>query len=95
MEEQPYFMNPNVGALGSYVAQDEMLHPEFESKIGPALTETHFFGFSVPEASIHSILYAWHHPNLRSVSGGIHVFQGIKSHSPGAEIADHRHFMSD
>jgi len=95
MEEQPYFMNPNVGDLGKYVIEDEMLHPQFESKGGSALTETHFFGFSVPEAAIHSILYAWHHPNLRSVSGGVHVFQGVKSHSPGAEIADHRHFMSD
>ena len=95
MTEQPYFMNPNFGSFGTYVVEDEGLHPSFKASTGPDLTETHYFGFSVPEASIHAILYAWHHPNLGAVSGGVNVFQGVKSHAPGAEVSDYRYFMSD
>ena len=95
MEEQPYFMKANAGEFGKYVIEDERLHPQFKSIVGTALTETHLFGFSVPEASIHAMLYIWQHPNLGLVSGGALVFQGIKAHAPAAEISDFRHFMSD
>ena len=95
MEELPYFMKTNVGDFGTYRPEDERLHPQFRSSVGTALTETHLFGFSVPEAAIHAMCYIWQHPNLGVVSGGVLVFQGIKGHAPAAEISDFRHFMSD
>lgn len=95
MTEKPYFMSSHTGEFGKYRLEDEFLHPEYQGAAGTDLTETHLFGFHVPEQAIHAMSYSWQHPNLHLVSGGVHVMQGIKSHAPGAELSDYRHFMSD
>jgi hypothetical protein len=95
MEDKPYYMSSHAGDFGRYRLEDELLHPGYEKSVGTNLTETHLFGFHVPEKAIHAMLYAWQHPNLHLISGGVHVMQGIKSHAPAAEISDYRHFMSD
>jgi hypothetical protein len=74
----------------------DLLHPEFKDlNPSPSLTETQFFGFSVPEENIHALTYLWHHPNLGVVSGGAWVWQGIKSHLLQSELFGWTHFMSD
>lgn len=74
----------------------DLLHPQAKEVNGaPALTETQYFGFSVPEEQIHAATYLWHHPNLGVVSGGVFVVQGLKTHALQSEIFDWRNFMSD
>jgi hypothetical protein len=95
VKDEPYYMTSHSGDFGRYQPEDELLHPAYQKEAGTDLTETHLFGFHVPDKAIHAMAYAWQHPNLHLVSGGVHVMQGIKSHAPGAEISDYRHFMSD
>ncbi|MET0661123.1 MAG: hypothetical protein ABW110_23540 [Steroidobacteraceae bacterium] len=93
--EVPYFVRENV-ALASIGPQDDYLHPERNRLIVDAtLTETQYFGFSVPEARIQGLGYLWHHPNLKTVSGGLLVWRGVKLHMQQAELCDYRGFMSD
>ena len=74
----------------------DLLHPQAkEVNRAPTLTETQYFGFSVPEERIHAATYLWHHPNLGVVTGGAFVFQGIKSHALQSELFDWTNFMSD
>jgi len=74
----------------------DLLHPQFkEANSSPSLTETQFFGFSVPEENIHALTYLWHHPNLGVVSGGAWVWQGVKSHLLQSELFGWTHFMDD
>src|SRR5271156_6103201 len=62
---------------------------------GYALTETQYLGFNVPEHEIHAVGYLWYHPHLKTVSGGIAVWQGFKDHPLQSEIWDYVTYMSD
>jgi hypothetical protein len=74
----------------------DLLHPAArDTNRSPTLTETQFFGFSVPEENIHALTYMWHHPNLGVVSGGAWVWQGIKSHVLASELFNWTSFASE
>lgn len=80
--------------LGIWDPKDEEMHPEYrERNPSPDLNETQFFGFSVPEARIHALLYAWAHPNLELVSTGVMVAQGYRPLPPALDIMDYRAFV--
>jgi hypothetical protein len=94
-QKLPFFLTQNSGFRQAQ-ANDDLLHPEsFENLQDDSATETQYLGFSVPEQNIHGLCYMWHHHNLRVVSGGLFVFQGIKHATPHAELCDYRSFMSD
>lgn len=94
-EERPFYIAQNQ-AFSGISAQDELLHSEaFRDVTADSATETQYLGFSVPEARIHALCYLWHHPNLRVVTGGLYVWQGIKRYMPQAELCDVRAYMSD
>ncbi|MGE0284042.1 MAG: hypothetical protein AB7P20_25985 [Rhizobiaceae bacterium] len=91
----PFHLARNAG-FGTASPGDDLLHPEMNARIShETLTETQYLSFSIPEASIHSNLYLWHHPNLGVVSGGAWVWQGSKRHPVEAELNDFRLFMAD
>jgi hypothetical protein len=74
----------------------DLLHPQSkELNPSPTLTETQFFGFSVPEENIHALTYMWHHPNLGVVTGGAWVWQGVKSHVLQSELINWTTFASE
>ena len=94
-DKLPFFLKKNTG-LGFIKPEDDLLHPaSFKGVDDDSATETQYFGFSIPEENIHALTYCWWHPNLKVVSGGIFVFQGVKEHTPMAELCDWRTFMSD
>jgi len=75
---------------------DDFLHPALsKAETGYALTETQYLGFNIPEHDIHAVGYLWYHPNLKTVSGGIAVWQGFKEHPLQSEIWDYVTYMSD
>ena len=93
--DKPFFLNQNSG-FREADASVELLHPSANGGItADSLTETQYFGFSVPEAKIHCYSYLWHHPNLRLLTGGLWVFQGTKRYMVQSEICDFRTYMSD
>lgn len=95
MTDEPFFLAKNQ-ALIKATAQDELLHPEQNAAVeGDSLTETQYFGFSVPEAGIHGLAYLWHHPNLKVLTGGLMSWKGVKRMHIGAELFDFRAFMND
>ncbi len=91
-----FFMNAQASGFGPSSAADDLLHREVNSQVAdPALTETQFLGFSVPEAGIHALNYLWVHPNLELLTGGVWAWQGVKPHQLAAELFDMRQFMTD
>jgi len=95
-DDQSFLHSQTAVGFGEYGPEDELLHPSFRNGIAhAALTETQYFGFSVPEERIHGLAYFWHHPNLGTISGGVSAWQGIKRHHLESELYDHRMFMSD
>jgi hypothetical protein len=91
-----FFMNAHAAGFGAYSDTDDLLHREMNSRVtDPALTETQFLGFSVPEAGIHAVNYLWVHPNLELLTGGVWAWQGFKQHQLAAELFDMRQFMTD
>lgn len=93
--DKPFYIAQNQGFAG-ITAQDELLHPAAFAEVkADSATETQYLGFSVPEARIHALCYLWHHPNLKVVTGGLYVWQGIKRYMPEAELCDVRAYMSD
>ncbi|OBH11044.1 hypothetical protein [Mycobacterium sp. E1747] len=96
-ENTSYFMNAQVAdSFGSTHPGDEGMHRLERDRISdPALVETVFCGFSVPEADIHCLNYVWLHPNLRLMSGGAWVWKGIKQTQLEAELFDMRDFVPD
>lgn len=95
LEEKPFFASHNLG-FAAITAEDELLHPERNALVqADSLTETQYFGFSVPEAGIHSFNYLWHHPNLHVLSGVTWVWSGIKLNAVSAELCDIRTYMND
>ena len=94
-EKLPFFLKKNTG-LGTIKPEDDLLHPaSFKNVPDDSATETQYFGWSIPEENIHALTYCWWHPNLKVVTGGLFVFQGVKEHLLQAELCDWRTFMSD
>ncbi|HKQ80712.1 MAG TPA: hypothetical protein VJS42_00820 [Steroidobacteraceae bacterium] len=90
-----FFHSQNRG-LRTAAPEDDYLHPQANAEVSDdSLTETQYFGICMPEQRIHGLLYCWHHPNLKTVSGGAWVWQGMKTHALQCEIFDWRSFMSD
>lgn len=93
--DQPFFLVQNNG-LGTAVPEDDLLHPARNALIkADSATETQYFGFSVPEENIHALGYLWHHPNLKTLTGGIYVWRGIKPNILYSELNCIRSYMSD
>ena len=92
--ETPYFLSQHKGLIESTVA-DEFLHPPTADTPGDSLTETQYFGLCIPEQRIHGLFYCWRHPNLRIVTGGVWIFQGMKLEPLSCELFDWHDFMSD
>ncbi|HEY3240960.1 MAG TPA: hypothetical protein VGL92_15435 [Acidimicrobiia bacterium] len=91
-----FFMNPHTAGFGPCTEADDLLHREMNSQVSdPALTETQYLGFSVPEAGIHALNYLWIHPNLELLTGGVWAWQGVKRSQLAAELFDMRQFMED
>jgi hypothetical protein len=90
-----FYINRKVEwAMGRYSPRDENIHPEYRTtNTSIDLNETQFFGFSVPEARIHSVLYTWYHPNLELISSGVMVGQGIRHIPPALDIMDYRAYL--
>ena len=54
-DDKPFFLKQNEH-FGQIEAADDLLHPEQNKSIkADSLTETQYFGFSVPEAGIHAL----------------------------------------
>lgn len=64
--------------FGSVVDADDYFHPRDIHPPGASVTETYYFGFSVPEEKVFGFLYLWLHPNLEVLSGGVLLYQGRK-----------------
>lgn len=96
-ENTSYFMNAQVAdSFGETRPEDEGMHREaLQAVRDPALVETVFNGFNVPEAGIHCLNYIWLHPNLRLMSGGVWCWQGMKGSQLEAELFDMRDFVPD
>lgn len=93
--DQPFYLTEN-RAFSTTAPEDELLHPEKNKIItDTALTETQYFGFSIPEAEIQGVGYFWHHANLGVVSGGTYVWHGDKQTAIAAELCAYTNFMSD
>jgi len=52
--------------------------------------ETSMFGFNIPEHGIDCIIYYWHHPVMRTVYGGIMIWQGLNTDAIGCAYTDYR-----
>jgi hypothetical protein len=86
-----FFMNAQPAGFGSCTRADELLHRD-ATLTDPALTETQFLGFNVPEANIQSLCYTWAHPTLRTLTGGAWAWQGVKPMALASELFDMRQF---
>ena len=93
--EQPFFLVKNESFRLAEPA-DDYLHPQHNAGIaGDSLTETQYLGITSPEHGIHGMGYLWHHPNLKVLSGGIWVYQGVNTSMLDSEMVDVRMFMND
>jgi hypothetical protein len=89
-----FFMNAHERAFGTYDPRDERIHHEANAEVDdPAVVETQFFGFNVPESGVHSLNYVWLHPNLGVASGGAWAYQGITPSQLHSELFDMRDLM--
>ena len=94
-EDKPFYLAQNTG-LGTALPDDELLHPRQNALVAdPSATETQYFGFCVPEEKLHGIGYLWHHPRLRTVSGGVYAWREVKPHFVFSDLIDVRTHMSD
>ncbi len=85
--------NSNLGGgFGTHQPGDELFH----GTGGPedSLTETWFWNFHVPQAAINCYAYCWVHPNLKVVTGGLFIYQGMKISHLGCELFEMRDYMS-
>lgn len=74
----------------------DLLHPQFRTgNPSPALSETQYFGFSVPEQDIHAMTYLWHHPNLGVATGGAWAWRGRKTDVLQSELFAWTAFADD
>lgn len=85
--------NSNLGGgFGQNQREDEFYHGT--GPAGDTLTETWFWNFHVPEAAINCFAYCWVHPNLKMVSGGLMLYQGLKPSHLACEVFDYRDYLS-
>lgn len=95
-DKEFFMLAKNHGGFTDCLPKDDLLHPEDNAACSAdTLTETQYFGLNIPEENIHGLCYLWHHPNLGIVTGGVWIWQGIKSNHLSAELHDMRSFMSD
>jgi hypothetical protein len=93
--KRPFWESKNEAFVAATPACD-FLHPECSlSEPGTSLTETHYLGFNIPEERIHGLCYLWYHPNLKTVTGGVWAWQGVKRHNLQSELFDFVTFMGD
>jgi len=52
--------------------------------------ETSMFGFNIPEHGIDCIIYYWHHPTMKTVYGGIMIWQGLNENQLSCAYSDYR-----
>lgn len=71
---------------------DEYLHPVPDGATYE-LTETSYFGFSIPEQAINGEIYIWLHPVLKVMSASVYIWQGFKSQSLAADYVNHIHYL--
>lgn len=91
---ESYFIQDFKTVFGTYKIEDEEIHDNLlHTHKHHALTETQYFGFCVPDKSIHAFLYLWYHPNLDVVSAGPMIFKGKKSISLASELIDYRQYV--
>lgn len=82
-DQTPFYIAQNSAIGGGITAADELLHPEANRAVAAdSATETQYLGFFVPSARIHALCYLWHHPTLKTVTGGLYVWKGIKRYMP-------------
>ncbi len=94
-KQQPFYLVRN-DTLAESTPADDYLHPERNRLVSDSTsTETQYFGFYVPEQRITAFGYIWHHVNLKTLTGGIIVWQGDKRYMLASEICDYREFMTD
>lgn len=92
---KPFFLERNRG-LRIAAPEDDYLHKNAHAGIaGDSLTETQYFGICDPDSGVHGVLYLWHHPNLRTVMGGVWVWRGFKPVEQSCELFDFRQYVSD
>ena len=77
--------------FGAWTDDDEYFHGTGPD--GDSLTETWYWGFSVPQHVINCYLYCWVHPNLDVVSAGVIVYRGLTPHHLSSELFDFPAFM--
>lgn len=95
MSDTPFYLANNT-ALREATPADDLIHTEANAAMpGDSVTETQYLGFNIPEANIHGMNYMWYHPNLKVVTGGVMVWQGVKRMTMAAEMFDMRAYMSD
>jgi hypothetical protein len=80
------------GGFGRHVPEDEFFHGTGEKV--DTLTETWFWNFHVPEAKINCFAYCWVHPTLKTVTGGLLIYQGFKPSHLASELFEIRDYMS-
>lgn len=85
--------NSNLGGgFGTHVPEDEYYHGT--GPAGDTLTETWYWNFHVAEAAINCFAYCWVHPNLKTVSGGLFLYKGLKDSHLECELFDYRDYLS-
>lgn len=95
-DSEAYFYQSFKREFGQYNVADEDIHPSYKlEKPHYALTETQYFGFSVPEHNIHAFLYLWYHPNLNVLAAGPMIMQGVKPVGQSSELFDYRNYFPD
>jgi hypothetical protein len=52
--------------------------------------ETSMFGFNIPEHGIDCIIYYWHHPTMKTVYGGIMIWEGLNENQLSCAYSDYR-----
>jgi len=93
MSAQARELYPTEEGFREPTAADELLHRDLPPDADYTLSETSYFGFSVPEADINCEIYAWFHPKLEVLSGGLMIYQGYKTLPGQADYLDYRNAL--
>jgi len=87
MTNKNWFDSPSQSFGTANPATDDLLHRHMDVP-GDWLTETQYFGLSIPAENIYGFCYLWIHPNLDVVSGGLFICRGLKQAAMQAELFD-------
>ena len=94
-DDLPFYLFRQQG-FSTAKPEDDLLHPQYTGIVAAdSLTETQFFSFMVPEDAVFGLGYLLHHPNLKSLVGGVWVWRGFKRHALACEIFDLRAFTHE